>query len=672
MVPDHLPITAAMPLPTLREFQSCGIDKLSAYMDTHRDNYDGYCRSIVLVNPTGGGKTEMALFVILNALIEGRRSLFIVDDVSLVGQTRDRFARYGHRPGMIAASIGRNTDPSHPVQIASIGTLCNRDIPQGIKLVIIDECHQCGFSATQRWWADKNEDGTWKHWDKDCWVIGLTASPWRTKKTEALDELYGHMIVVAQPSELIEIGRQTDFSQGLVPPEYYGFRKILDFSEVKKQGGDFQQGSLAVVVDTDEVIDNIFKQWLTLCYRGTLKASMRTLYFGTGVGNAERVAARFNRGLKDIAIAEKYFDGLAEFDAEFPWRRHEPGDSLITWKKLEGDDDLKEREYWFRRMQQGYLVGLTCADVLTKGFDLPEIECVWPRPTESLVIKTQQEGRAARCAPWISKRQFLIVDIGLNCMKPKLGRFDDEQPYSINKRPAKNKPDEAPMKECPECHKLLYAFQMVCECGHKFEVKAEKGIAGGNLVKLLTKTERTFQLKYRRYAAKAYSTGEPPSWALLKVQEDMGRDIAVEDIEVDQLIKVRAEWLVSGNKIRAAVVTPRITEVVGRKPSGAYEVDTKMGRCLIPAMLKTVRLVPDAVPAAMIGAYPWRSDRKDIAPATEKEMAQYWLYLGRLAKKKNKDEAWCRVWYDAEFGASAKNPALLNFGHLSPVCGRSS
>jgi DNA repair protein RadD len=594
--------------------------------------------------------TELAVYLMLKALEQGQRSLFVLDDKTLTAQTASRLGRYDALCGIISASLDKGkaqgTDPRNLIQVSSIGTLVNRPKPTGVKLVFMDECHINGFGPGQRWWAETNPDGAWKHWDKDCTVIGLTATPWRMKRTESLSDLYSHCIVVAQPKELIELGKTTKFTQGLTQPIYYGFKSVLDLSECRTQMGDYRQSDLAVVLDDDLVRANTVAQWKKLCLEprgGILKHARKAIFYGAGVAASQRLADAFNDDaeLQALARAEGY-----------------PDDGIL-FKMLSGDDEIDEREHWFKRMQErNELVGFANANLLVKGVDIPEIEFIWLPPTKSPNRKTQIEGRGARCAPWIGKRDFIIVDSGLSTMK--LGRFDEEQDYSILPKPVKQS-QEAPMKQCPECDKLLYAFQMQCECGYEFPPSAEKNVALGNLVKLLSRTDKVFQTKYRRFAHDAYAKGYSPNWALLRVQEDMAVGIDRDTITVGQLIKVRREWLYTLDKIEKATVSVRVTEVLGIKPTGSFGLSTSLGECSIPADMVSVMLVPNAVPEAMENARPWRTDRKDLSPHTEKEMADYWLHLGKMAKSKSYDETWCLTWYRTEFGDGAKHPALLNF-----------
>jgi hypothetical protein len=218
---------------------------------------------------------------------------------------------------------------------------------------------------------------------------------------------------------------------------------------------------------------------------------------------------------------------------------------------------------------------------------------------------------------------------------------------------------DAPMKQCPECDAQMYGFTMVCpECGYVFPVKNDRTELTGELVQLLNSTDRAFQRKYRSFARKAFELGYSPSWAVIRTQEEMKLSVSARDLAIGQLVKVRQSWLVSGMipgpatvSIRCAAVDIGDTEVTVTTPDGfIYEIPIDV----------ELWVLPSANPAAMLGAKPWLKDRRDTTPATLKEKAYYWKYLGVLARGKNKTDKWKMKWYFTEFGMNAEHPETLS------------
>jgi len=120
-----------------------------------------------------------------------------------------------------------------------------------------------------------------------------------------------------------------------------------------------------------------------------------------------------------------------------------------------------ERAETLERFKAGKLKYLVNVNVLTTGFDAPNIDCIaLLRPTNSPGLYCQAIGRGFRLHP--SKKDCLVLDFAGNVLRH--GPIDALQV---------NTPDqgsgEAPAKECPGCSALIHAAYAVCpECGHEF------------------------------------------------------------------------------------------------------------------------------------------------------------------------------------------------------------
>lgn len=104
----------------LRPYQEGAISSMRAEMATG-------ARKIVLASPTGSGKTEIGMSIIMKNQLKGSTAWFIVDRVTLIDQTSERFFAHGIDHGIIQGD-NRLTDYSKPVQIASAQTLARRSI----------------------------------------------------------------------------------------------------------------------------------------------------------------------------------------------------------------------------------------------------------------------------------------------------------------------------------------------------------------------------------------------------------------------------------------------------------------------------------------------------------------------------------------------------------------
>src|SRR5262245_63202888 len=130
----------------LRPYQS----DITAEFERHIERGD---RSILLVAPTGSGKT-----VIASAIIAGsdRRVMVIAHRREIVNQTSDKLTARGVPHGIIQAGDEKKLRPMAAVQVASIQTLHTRAIRSSsmlmplADLLIIDEAHHACAMTYQK------------------------------------------------------------------------------------------------------------------------------------------------------------------------------------------------------------------------------------------------------------------------------------------------------------------------------------------------------------------------------------------------------------------------------------------------------------------------------------------------------------------------------------------
>jgi DNA repair protein RadD len=126
-----------------------------------------------------------------------------------------------------------------------------------------------------------------------------------------------------------------------------------------------------------------------------------------------------------------------------------------------GETPSGERDRLLERFKSGELRFLCNVNVLTTGFDAPNVDCVvLLRPTMSPGLYYQMVGRGFRLAP--GKQNCLVLDFGGNVLRH--GPVDAIQ---IEKREAAG--GEAPLKECPICQSMILAGYATCpHCGYTF------------------------------------------------------------------------------------------------------------------------------------------------------------------------------------------------------------
>jgi len=125
-----------------------------------------------------------------------------------------------------------------------------------------------------------------------------------------------------------------------------------------------------------------------------------------------------------------------------------------------GETPALEREKTLKQFKDAELQYLVNVNVLTTGFDAPNIDCVaMLRPTNSPGLYYQCCGRGFRLDP--TKDNCLVLDFGGNILRH--GPVDALQ----IKQPGKSG-GEAPAKECPQCQAVIHAAYANCpECGYE-------------------------------------------------------------------------------------------------------------------------------------------------------------------------------------------------------------
>lgn len=397
----------------LRPYQERAIQEVRAALSHGK-------RRVLLVSPTGSGKTTIASEVIHSAVALGSRSLFLAHRRELIDQCSRRLDEWGVDHGVIQAGHWRWA-PQLQVQVACVPTLVNRlasgAIAPDAKLIIVDECHRSTSpSYTQIIQAHPGAA-----------VLGLTATPIR-QNGKGLGTLYDHLVLVAQPSELVDEGF-------LIEPTIFSGEQI-DVSGVTVRNGEYVEAELAAAADKPKLVGNVLECWAQHVGRGR-----RTVLFASGVDHSKHLVETF------VAAG-------------------------IPAAHIDGETPLDERDSALRRLREGELEVVSNVAVLTEGWDLPLLDAVsLVRPTRSLGLYLQCVGRVLRPAP--GKAQALVLDHGGNVMRhgwptsPRTWALDDRA------SPRADLAADA-VKNCPKCGRCVRAIATACPCGFVWTVAPRK------------------------------------------------------------------------------------------------------------------------------------------------------------------------------------------------------
>ncbi len=466
MRPDLFSTPVLVDRKELRPYQSEGLEKVAAAIS------EG-ARRVILQSAVGGGKTLMASRKTEQALEHCDRVLFAAPRVDLISQTIKAFREEGLFDIGALQGDHPETNPSARIQIASAQTLARRDMPKGVGLIIIDECHIVHQNLVKLMASDE-----WANIP----VIGLSATPW----TKGLAKIYDRLVVVSTMDSLINQTYLTPLKIWQPPPP--------DLSGVRTIAGDYQQDELAAAVDRPQIIGDVVRTWEK---RGENRP---TLVFGVNRRHAEHLRDRF----LEIGVPAAYLDCHSDRD---------------------------ERERVFEQFRKGEIRVICNCALLTTGIDLPLASClIDAHPTKSEMLFVQTIGRVVRRSP--GKVDAIILDHAGNVGRLGLPHkihyeeLDDGAPKKDGEREKKEKRDPLP-RICPECSFVNAHDVDECEqCGHRFIVRTNVRIVDGELVEFGSDDSGdwnpTTEDKARFYGELKYlsqSKGYKEGWAAHKFKE---------------------------------------------------------------------------------------------------------------------------------------------------------
>lgn len=146
-------------------------------------------KRVLLVAPTGFGKTATASTLIAWAVAKGRRVLFLVHRREIVLDTYRRLVKADVPCGLVMA--GHPTSELFRVQVASVQTVAAREHHPPADLIVWDEAHHTAAESYRAIAAQY----------PDAWHLGLTATPERADGV-GLRDAFDELVVGATVREL--------------------------------------------------------------------------------------------------------------------------------------------------------------------------------------------------------------------------------------------------------------------------------------------------------------------------------------------------------------------------------------------------------------------------------------------------------------------------------------
>ncbi|WP_341531782.1 DEAD/DEAH box helicase (plasmid) [Nostoc sp. UHCC 0302] len=356
-------------------------------------------RRVLAQLPTGAGKTVCFAHICHKFFQEQQQVLVVAHRQELISQAAEKLSQIvGESVGIIKSGI-----PSHPerrIQVASVQTLARRKVlefPLNVGVVIFDEAHHASASSYRR---------LIEHYET-AQILGVTATPQRIDGQGFID-LFDDLVIGETTAQLIKTGYLSKF-------RLFATNQTISTVGVEKYGGDFKASQLAVAVTSQIGVSQIFQNFLKYA------SNLRTVIFASSLEHSRALAKEFCR-------------------------------HGVNAEHLDGSTPSETRFQILQRFRSGTTQVITNYEIITEGYDCPNIECIYcVRPTESSTLWLQMTGRVLRTHPL--KPTAVIIDVTDNWKKH--GLPDEPRQWSLEPQSR----IESPTFGLIQCSSCTHVFQ---------------------------------------------------------------------------------------------------------------------------------------------------------------------------------------------------------------------
>jgi len=419
----------------LRPYQKPIAANVFNYMRQHPNKHP------LVALPTGSGKTVVMADIIHKAITNWPQTkILVLSHVKEIleqdyGALSFHLSALSDKIGINSASIGRRENKQ--ITIAGIQSVYKYGSAfSDVNLVIVDECHLIppdSDSMYRTFFASLDHPR----------YFGLTATPFRLSSGliygDSDDTIFDDIVVdYTSSNKFVSLIKQGY----LCRLKTQATSTRLDTINIGTRGGDFDTAQMSDEFNIKEITTAACKEIIAAG-----KNYKKWLIFAIDIKHAESIAETLIRlGIKTMVVHSKM-----DFD----------------------------RSTIIKLYKEGHFRALVNVNVLTTGFDDPEIDLIaLLRPTKSPVIHVQTIGRGLRIAE--GKDHCLVLDFAGNTAR--LGPINDIRVRKMRKGKDPNGEGEAPTKECPNCGVIVPIQTRTCEwCGYEFprptalSTKAYKG-----------------------------------------------------------------------------------------------------------------------------------------------------------------------------------------------------
>jgi len=382
-------------------------------------------KSVLLQSATGSGKTRMATWLINEANKKGNSVIFTVPRRQLRDQSSETFTDLGLTHSFISA--GKSFNPFAKLHIGMVDTMARRiDKLPDAKILIVDECH---------YGADSLDAVINEYKRRGSWVIGLSATPWKTSG-KGLGCWFDDIVLGKPMRWLIDNKRLSDY-------RYFMGKTYVDFSKARVTAGEYNSKDIDGIIEANEgvIIGDAVKD-----YRDKAMGRLHVVRC-VSIKRSQAMAQSF----RDAGVPAMHVDGETS------------------------DDDMRRILRAYARRE---ILVLTFCDLLNFGFDLSQSVgmdvCVESgddtKPSLSLAGQMQYWGRMLRYKDYPA----LIFDRVNNWQRH--GLPCDEREWTLEDRSQTKKQSERaePTRQCNMCFHIHKPAPICPECGNVYEIKSRE------------------------------------------------------------------------------------------------------------------------------------------------------------------------------------------------------
>lgn len=413
----------------LRDYQSLAVAEVG------RDFRQG-ARGVVMVLPTGGGKTRTATHMVDRWVSRGQAVPWLVHRQELLMQAAMTWAQYGIKHRLVCSAsderaikaqqfreFGRSYVSNDALAvIGSIHTVVRHlDNFSWLNpaMIVADEAH---LSAAPGWVR------VLSNWP-DAKLLGLTATPQRLDGkplSTSAGGLYDKMVIGPSTADLIESG-------SLAPYRLWRPPVHLNPVDLTMRGKDFDPDALEQELEGPVIFGDVIGH-----YRKYAQGTPAIGFCPT------------------VASAKHFADAFCQAGYRATY--------------IEGATDDMARRRTLQQLGAGELDAVFNCGILAEGTDIPlATTAIMLRRTLSLSLYLQSVGRVLRLH---ERKDFARV---IDCVGVSLlhGYPDDPRDWDLNGKPKKRRGprdmDDGPsLVRCPECFEEHLPRNRCPACGHQY------------------------------------------------------------------------------------------------------------------------------------------------------------------------------------------------------------